>query len=77
MLVFVVYEEEEQDLEFAATLVYEDGARCYAGSSLSADLLFELCPMLEEWQEVRGTMSPKAGFAGIWESTPHCLSTKG
>lgn len=57
MLIFVVYKEEEQELQeqqFAVTLVYEDGARCYVGSSLSADLLFELCPMLEEWQEVRG-----------------------
>ena len=62
MLILVVYKEEEQELQeqqFAVTLVYEDGARCYAGSSLSADLLFELCPMLKEWQEVRGHDVPE------------------
>ena len=59
MLVFVVYEEEEQDLEFAATLVYEDGERCYVGSFISADLLSELCPMLEEWQKEKGRDVPE------------------
>lgn len=59
MLVFVVYEEEEQDLEFAATLVYEDGWRCYVGSFISADLLYELCPMLEEWQKEKGRDVPE------------------
>lgn len=59
MLVFVVYEEEEQDLEFAATLVYEDGGRCYVGSFISADLLSELCPMLEEWQKEKGRDVPE------------------
>lgn len=59
MLVLVVYEEEEQDLEFAATLVYEDGGRCYVGSFISADLLSELCPMLEEWQKEKGCDVPE------------------
>ena len=59
MLVFVVYEEEEQDLEFAATLVYEDGGRCYVGSFISADLLSELCPMHEEWQKEKGRDVPE------------------
>ncbi|MBO7266240.1 MAG: hypothetical protein J6V12_00550 [Bacteroidaceae bacterium] len=59
MLIFVVYKEDEQEQQFAATLVYEDGARCYVGSSLSADLLLKLCPMLEEWQKVKGSDVPE------------------
>lgn len=60
MLIFVVYEEdEEQEQLFVATLVYEDGARCSVGSSLSPDLLFELCPMLEEWQKAKGRSIPE------------------
>ena len=59
MLVFVVCEEEELDLEFAATLVYEDGGRCYVGSFISADLLSKLCPMLEEWQKEKGRDVPE------------------
>lgn len=60
MLILVVYEEdEEQEQLFVATLVYEDGARCCVGSSLSPGLLFELCPMLEEWQKVKGRSIPE------------------
>lgn len=61
MLIFVVYKEEQesQEQQFVATLAYEDGARCYVGSSLSPDLLFELCPMLEEWQKAKGRSIPE------------------
>lgn len=59
MLVFVVYKEEEQEQQFVATLVHEDGSRCYVGSFISPNLLLELCPMLGEWQKVKGSDVPE------------------
>lgn len=61
-VLFVMFKEEEQGLQyqqFVATLVYEDGGRCYVGSFISTNLLFELCPMLEEWQKVKGSDVPE------------------
>lgn len=55
---FVVYKEEEER-KFVATLVYEDGERCYVGSLLSTSLLSELCPMLEEWRKMTGHDVPE------------------
>lgn len=61
-VLFVMFKDEEQGLQyqqFVATLVYEDGGRCYVGSFISPNLLFELCPMLEEWQKVKGSDVPE------------------
>lgn len=61
-VLFVMFKEEEQGLhyqQFVATLVYEDGGRCNVGSFISPNLLFELCPMLEEWQKVKGSDVPE------------------